>query len=143
MVSKTSGASTPQPTTAQVPPVTQTEIRAAINDDFGDLLSEWSVDNVPNGATVHMREVSGLVAEKKEVDEIKDGKKTGAKITKAFVNIEYKGDIKQGRLGKSSLKAIFAVYGTQAKNWKDKQLIAVHDQFGTNKFIKWIPKPAE
>lgn len=125
------------------PPVTQTEIKQAINDDFGDLLNEWSVDNVPNGATCIMKEVGGHVAEKKEVDEIKDGKKTGAKVTKAFVNIEYKNQIKQGRLGKSSLKAIFAVYGTSAKNWKDKQLIAVHDQFGTNKFIKWIPKPVE
>lgn len=109
------------------------------DQNVSDALKRWDTSNVLEMEEAIIKEVNGKVVEKREVDEYKDGKATGNKVTIYLFNLEIGKQTKEAKFGAQSMSSCIQRFGADASKWRQKKVVAIHAKVGNNPYIIWKP----
>lgn len=124
-----------------IPPVSSEEIANA-DDGLGnlaDLSTRWDVNNTEEFTQGTLVRKDGKLGIRREIEEQKDGVKTGKKLDIAYVYVLVGDKVKEAKLYNKMIQQFTKVWGADRKAWEGKHVRAKYSGMGKMQFLEWSP----
>lgn len=128
--------------TTATPSVSATEIANAQDDGLGrleDLATRWDINNTEEFTQGTLVTKEGKLGIRREIEEQKDGVKTGRKLDIAYVYVLVGEKVKEAKLYNKMIQQFTKAWGADRKAWVGKHVRAKFSGQGKMQFLEWSP----